>query len=138
MKNALLCLAAVVAGFLVGSCVNMGLIQLGAIIIPLPPGADTSTSEGFKAALPLFETKHFLFPFLAHAIGVLAGAAVAAFIAPIHKLAMAMVIGSLFMAAGIYVALTYPSPMWFDLLDIVFAYLPMAWLGWKLTSSMKR
>lgn len=28
--------------------------------------------------------------------------------------------------------LMLPSPMWFDILDLGVAHLPMSWLGWKL------
>lgn len=36
---------AIVVGFIVGSIVNMGLVNLGPMVIPLPDGADVSTME---------------------------------------------------------------------------------------------
>ena len=33
-----------------------------------------TTAQGIRAALPKLEPRHFLFPFLAHALGTLAGA----------------------------------------------------------------
>ena len=65
---------AVIAGLVVGSLVNMALVMLSGHVIPPPAGVDTATTEGLKAAMPLFEPKHFLFPFLAHAVGTLVGA----------------------------------------------------------------
>jgi uncharacterized membrane protein YqgA involved in biofilm formation len=125
---------AVVAGFVIGSIVNMGLISVSGTAIPPPDGADVTTMEGLKASMHLFEPKHFVFPFLAHALGTLVGAAVAASIAASHKFHLAITIGVLFLAGGIASALMLPSPLWFDVLDLCNAYIPMAWIGWKLAT----
>lgn len=125
---------AVLAGFLVGSVVNMGLIMVSGRVIPPPTGADVTTLEGLTASLPLFEPKHFLFPFLAHALGTLVGAAVAARVAATHRVAMAYVVGGCFLAGGIANVLMLPAPAWFDAVDLLFAYLPMAWLGARLAT----
>ena len=69
---------AVIGGMLVGSVVNMGLIMVSGYIIPPPEGADVTTMEGLAATMHLFEPRHFIFPFLAHAFGTLAGAWLAA------------------------------------------------------------
>lgn len=123
---------AVVAGFIVGSIVNMTLINVGHAVVGLPPGADVSTMEGVAAAMQLFEPKHFLVPFVAHAGGTLAGALVAALIAASHKLTIAMVIGVLFLLGGITAGIYIGSPMWYNAIDFIFAYIPFAWLGAKL------
>ena len=73
MKRVSRLILAVIAGLLVGSIANMALVMLSGHVIPPPAGVDTTTAEGLKAAMPLFEPKHFLFPFLAHAIGTLVG-----------------------------------------------------------------
>jgi hypothetical protein len=125
---------AAVAGVLIGSAVNGTLISVGGSVIPPPPGTDVNTMEGLKAAMPLFEARHFLFPFLAHAIGTLAGAAAAALLAASRKFHLAMLIGVVFLAGGIGAVMMLPAPMWFNLLDLVGAYVPMAWLGWKLAT----
>lgn len=123
---------AAVAGLVIGSIVNMGLVNVSGHAIPPPAGADLATSEGLKAAMHLFEPKHFIFPFLAHALGTLVGAAVAAYFAASRKFYLAMLIGVVFLAGGISMVLMLPSPIWFDVLDLAGAYLPMAWIGWKL------
>lgn len=123
---------AVIAGLIVGSLVNGSLIMISGSVIPLPEGADTSTTEGLKAAIPLFEPKHFLFPFLAHALGTLVGAFIATKIAPNYGFKPAMVVGLFFLAGGIMMVFTVPTPTWFTLLDLVGAYLPMAYIGWLL------
>jgi hypothetical protein len=63
---------------MLGSIVNMALIMLSGKVIPPPTGADVTTMEGLRAALHLFEPKHFIFPFLAHAVGTFVGATVSA------------------------------------------------------------
>ena len=68
---------AVFAGIILGSVVNMSLVLVSGHVIPLPEGAVGDTVEGLKQTIHLFEPKHFLFPFLAHALGTLVGAFVA-------------------------------------------------------------
>jgi hypothetical protein len=128
---------AVIAGFILGSIINMSLITVSGSIIPAPNGADVTTLEGLKATIHLFEPKHFLFPFLAHALGTLGGAFVAAKIAANHKLKFAMSIGFLFLVGGVANILMLPSPLWFTLVDLVGAYLPMAFVGFRLASIKK-
>jgi hypothetical protein len=123
---------AVVAGLVLGSVVNMGLIMLSGKVIPPPAGADVTTMEGLKASIHLFEPKHFLFPFLAHALGTLVGAFVAAKLAAGSGLVPPLVVGVLFLAGGVANVLMLPAPLWFDIVDLVGAYLPMAWLGARL------
>jgi hypothetical protein len=125
---------AVVAGLVVGSAVNMGLIAASGGVIPPPPGADLTTAEGLKASMHLLEPRHYVFPFLAHALGTLAGAAVAAGVAASRRVTMAMVVGVFFLAGGIAAVWMLPSPMWFNVLDLAAAYLPMAWIGGTLAT----
>lgn len=128
---------AVLAGLIVGGAVNMGIITLSGSIIPTPNGADVTTMEGLKATMHLFEPKHFLMPFLAHALGTLVGALIAALIAASHKLRLALVIGVVFLAGGIQMVMALPSPLWFSITDIVGAYIPMAYLGAKLVTKKR-
>jgi len=122
---------AVVAGIIIGSIVNMGIIMISGSIIPPPDGADVTTTEGLKASMHLFEPKHFIFPFLAHAIGTFVGAFLAALIAANHKIKFALGIGVLFLVGGVASIFMLPSPTWFTVVDLVGAYIPMAYLGGK-------
>jgi hypothetical protein len=132
--NILRNILAIIAGIVVGGLVNLGIVMLGYKLIPLPPGVDTSTMEGLKAAMPLFEAKHFIMPFAAHAIGTLVGALIAALIAVSHKMKFALAVGVWFILGGIAACLMIPAPTWFVALDLIVAYFPMAWLGGKLGS----
>jgi len=134
---------AVVAGAILGSMINMGLINIGGAIIPAPMGANVTTFEGLRESIHLFQPINFLFPFLAHALGTLAGAALAGVIAGKNKLIAAMVIGLFFLAAGSANVYMLPSPLWFNVLDLTLAYFPMAYLGfllakWEERFAMKR
>ena len=123
---------AVITGIVAGSIVNMGLIMISGSVIPPPEGADITTMEGLQNAMHLFEPKHFLFPFLAHSLGTFAGAFIAAKIAANHKMKIALGIGCLFLIGGIINIVMLPSPLWFTIVDLVGAYIPMAYLGGKL------
>jgi hypothetical protein len=129
---------AVVAGAVVGGCVNMGLIVLGGQLIPAPGGGDVSTPEGLAAVMPLFEPKHFLFPFLAHALGTLVGALVATRLALGREAGPAIVVCVLFLFGGVTAVVMFPAPLWFEVVDLVFAYIPAAWIGHRLASVRPR
>lgn len=128
---------AVIAGFLAGSAVNMALIMSNGVLVPLPPGVDMNTAEGIAAAMPLLQPQHFLTPFLAHALGTLVGATVAAGLAVGRRHVPAMVIGACFFAGGIMAVAMIPAPMWFNAADLILAYFPMAYLGYRLALKIK-
>lgn len=115
-----------------GSAVNMGIIMISGSIIPPPNGADITTMEGLKSTMHLFGPEHYIFPFLAHALGTLVGAFVAAKIATTNKIKFALAIGFFFFLGGAINAYMLPAPTWFLILDLAGAYFPMAYLGKKL------
>lgn len=123
---------AVVAGVIVGGVVNMGIIQIGPFVIPHPEGVNTSTMESLAASMHLFQTKHFVTPFLAHALGSLVGALVGAYIAVSHKMKFALGLGCWFLLGGIMAVYMLPAPMWYNVVDLMLAYIPMAYIGGKL------
>ena len=121
----------VIAGVVAGGSVNMGIIMISGSVIPPPQGADVTTMEGLEAAMHLFEPKHFLMPFLAHAIGTLVGAYIAALIASTKKMYFALGVGAWYLLGGTINVLMLPSPMWFTFVDLIGAYIPMAYLAGK-------
>ncbi|WP_394749993.1 hypothetical protein [Spongiimicrobium salis] len=122
---------AVVAGWLGGSIVNLGLVKLGHTLLPIE-GVDPNDMDALAAVMPNLEAQYFIFPFLAHALGTLVGAAIAARIAANHKMRHALIIGMLFLAGGIWVNYILPGPTWFAVADILLAYIPMALIGGKI------
>ena len=123
---------AILAGFVIGSIVNMGLIMVGPSVIPLPEGVDPADMKSLKANMHLFEARHFLFPWLAHALGTLVGALAAGSIATTKKAGAAWFIGCVFMLGGTANAFMLPAPAWFIAADLLGAYLPMAWIATKV------
>lgn len=138
MSRFLRLLLGVVLGFVAGSAVNMGLVTLSGQVIAPPAGADVSTMAGLKAALPLFEPKHFVFPFLAHALGTLSGAFVATLLAPERSAGPAYAVGGLFLLGGIASVFMLPAPVWFSAVDLLLAYLPAAFVGHALAARLTR
>jgi hypothetical protein len=128
---------ALILGIAIGGGVNMALVILGPILIAPPPGADMASAEGLKASMHLLEPKHFLMPFLAHAVGTFAGALSGSLITVSLRSIVAYAIGIVFLCGGIAASFMIPAPTWFIVLDLVAAYLPMAWLGSSLADRLK-
>jgi len=120
---------ALIGGAIVGMIVNMGLILISGDIIAPPAGADMTTAEGITAAMPMLEYKHFIMPFLAHALGTLVGALVAGLVAASHQTKFALGIGAFFLLGGIANMYQIPHPTWFAVIDMTLAYIPMGILG---------
>lgn len=138
MPNLLRNILAILAGIVIGGAVNMALIVLSPSIVAPPAGVDLNDAESLGASMHLFEPRHFVMPFLAHALGTLAGALTACLFAAAHKGLLAYAIGAVFLCGGIAAGVMIPAPAWFIAVDLVAAYLPMAWLGVQIGSSMHR
>jgi hypothetical protein len=135
MKPIIKNILAIITGWLGGSVINMALIQTGHKLIPIE-GIDSNDMNALVAVMPTLEFEYFIFPFLAHALGTLAGAAIAGLIATSHKMKYSMGIGGLFLIGGIIVNYMLPGPTWFAVADIVIAYIPMAWIGGKMANKI--
>ena len=129
---------AILGGIVLGGLVNMALITLSPSLIPPPEGVDVSSAESLSGSIHLFEPRHFIMPFLAHALGTLAGALAAYLIAATHKVKLAYVIGIFFLCGGVAASFLIPAPAWFIALDLLAAYLPMAWLATRIGAAVAR
>jgi len=130
-------LFAVLAGVVVAVIVNGGLIAISPMIVPPPAGVDMTTVEGMAEGMELLGPLNFLMPFLAHALGTLSGALVASFLAPAHRQLAAYVVAAFNLLGGIVAATMIPAPVWFIVLDLLVAYLPMAWLALQIGGSLR-
>jgi hypothetical protein len=137
MKLILRNVLAVIAGFVLGSIVNMLLVNAGPHVFALPPGVDMNDMNGLKSSAHLMQPKNFVFPFLAHALGTLVGALTAHLIAASRRSVFAYLIGVLNLAGGIAASFMIPAPTWFIALDLLVAYLPMAWLASRLGRTLR-
>ena len=123
---------AVLAGIFVGGIANFLLNYYLSYLIPPPDGVDVSNIESIKANIHLYKPIHFLFPFLAHSLGTFSGAVLAIKISKQTKIAY--MVALVFLYGGISMVTQVPSPMWFTVLDLGIAYIPMAWLATKMSS----
>lgn len=132
-------IAGVILGVLIGGQVNMFIINHGHNILPDFPGLDRTNMETLTESLikniHLFEPKHFITPFLAHALGTFASAFIACKIALSNHFRISMIIGSLSLLGGIMAVKMIPAPMWYNSFDLICAYIPMAFLGYKLATT---
>ena len=126
--NILRNIIAVITGFFIGSFVNMSLIDMGANFYPIE-GVLPGDMDALVAAMPNLSGEYFIFPFLAHALGTLVGAVFTGMIAATHKMKFIWTIGALFFIGGIAASIILPAPYWFIVIDLVFAYIPMAWIA---------
>ena len=122
----------IVVGFIIGSVVNIALVNIGPAVFPLPEGANVSTMEGLRESMKQFTPANFVFPFLGHALGTLCGAFIAAKIAASHKMKFAIAVGVLFLAGGTLMVGMVGGPVWFCAADLILAYVPMGYLGGML------
>jgi hypothetical protein len=128
MKPQIKNILAIILGWLAGSIINMGLIQTGHLVFPIE-AIDINNMEALASVMPTLGYEYFIFPFFAHAFGTLVGAFVAGLIAVKNNMKFSLAIGVLFLLGGIAVSYLLPEPIWFTVLDITTAYIPMAWLG---------
>ena len=132
MQSILRNIFAVVLGVAIGGVINMALVNLGPMFIPPPPGVDINNVESINESIHLYQPKHYLIPFLAHALGALVGAMVAFMAAGTRRVICAYIVGGLFLLGGITAATMISAPVWFVMLDLGVAYIPMAWLGARI------
>ena len=117
---------ALLAGVILGSVLNMSFIVAGSKVFPL--------SESFEPMNAMnWDLKFFIFPFLAHALGTLAGAFIAAKIATTYKKTFALFVGAFFLIGGAMMVLMLPAPNRFVILNLILAYIQMGWLGWRIS-----
>lgn len=134
MSNTLRNTLAVVAGIVVGALVNGALIAVSPAIIPPPEGVDVTNTEALQRGIHLFAPRHFLMPWLAHALGTLMGALVTVRLAATRQGRLAFLVGALFFAGGVSASMMIPAPVWFIAADLIGAYFPMAWLATRIES----
>lgn len=122
-------LLAIPMGLVAGSAINMTLVVLSPLVIAPPAGVAVGDAQSLAASMHLFAPRHFVMPFLAHALGTLAGALATTLFAASHKAPMAYAVGAIFLGGGVAMSMMIPAPGWFVAIDLLTAYVPMAWAG---------
>lgn len=131
VKNSL----AVLWGILCGGAVNYGVISLGAFLVASLENVALDSVNGINSNINLYSSTYFMIPLLGHGIGTLVGACVTAKTAQTNKSKLAIVIGLIFLYGGITLSSQTTAPIWFSLVDLTMAYIPMAWLGNRLSKA---
>ena len=114
-------------GIIIGMIINMGLIYLGSAIFIPPHSFEPSNATNW-------DLQYFVFPFLAHSLGTLSGALTVTKLSKNSSIIFPLIVGIYFLAGGIYMTTILPAPIWFVFLDLIFAYIPMVFLAWKISS----
>ena len=130
----------VILGTLIGSTVNGAILDLSAKFFPLPKGADNSSMEALQKTIHLFRPIDYFPAFLAHAMGSLVAAiCITLFIKDqkAHRRGSYIASG-LFLIGGIIMVMALPAPFWFESIDLVFAYFPMAFLGIFIAEKLRK
>jgi len=122
---------AIISGIIAGSIINAGIIFVFIAIFGAPEGMDLLDEESVKAYADKLTTANFVGTLLAHQLGTLVGAIVAAKIAPVHKMIFSIGIGVWFLFGGIYASTLISAPTWFIITDFAL-YIPFAFIGGKL------
>jgi len=130
-------IAAFLIGLVVGAILNGLTIKYLGPVIGYPDGVNPDDLDSMIDNMHLYEFKHFMTPFIAHSIGSISGAFVCSMIAAKYHLGLSLGIALLFLFGGITMVVLLPAPMWFNVLDLVVAYFPMAYIGWVLAGMKK-
>jgi hypothetical protein len=121
---------AVLAGMIVGSAVNMGLIMLSWQIFPMPEGMDPNDSAQFNEYVAGLPVAALLLVILAHLGQSFVGGLVAARIAATRPMVVALIIGALTLLGGILNMMSIEHPTWMYI--EVPLYIVVAWAAGRL------
>ena len=122
---------AVVVGFLVGSALNMALIQLNMrVFFPMLAGMDMNDPAAFNAFMKTLPASAFIVPMVAHLGQSFVGGWLAARLGASRPMLLAMIVGVLSLAGGIVAMTMIEGPGW--MIVELPLYLVVAWFAGKL------
>ncbi len=126
---------ALLIGAALGMAINGWIIGMSNTFIPLPKGVDPNNLESIRTHIHLYAWKDFVIPFWAHAIGTFVSAFTAAKFWLGDKKIPGYIFGLFFLSIGITMVYLIKAPILPSLMDLLFAYLPMGWLGARLAGA---
>ena len=103
---------AVLAGMIVAGVLIAAVESVSSAIFPLPPGLDIHDHEAMRQHIDTLPIGAFLMVLAAWAIGSFGGSWVAARLATRARLVHGLIIGALFLLAGVLNMLMIPHPWW--------------------------
>lgn len=116
---------AVFVGMVVGMVANMGLIFANMALFPAPPGLDFNDTEAMQAYIGALPATGFILPMVAHLMQAGLGGWVAARLGASRPVVLALIIGVVTLAGGLYNLMVLPGPWWMWV--EVPLYLVVAW-----------
>jgi hypothetical protein len=132
LRSAVALILGVVLGFILIAAIEIA----GQVIYPFPTDTDPTDMEAVKTAFASAPPLVLVPVFLGWAVGTFAGAALAALLAGRAPVAHGLIIGVLFLLAGIANMLMLPHPLWFWVVGLA-VFLPAGYLGGKCASRGK-
>lgn len=126
-------LLGVLAGAFVAGLVIFAIQALNLFVYPPPPGFDMNDPAAVAAFVGAAPASAMLVVLASYAAGTVAGAWVAARVAGHAHAAHGLIIGALFLLAGIWNVVTLPHPLWF-VVACLGIFLPAGWFGGQLAA----
>ena len=122
---------AVLSGLLAGGALNMALIQLNMhVLFPMPPGMDMNNPEEFSTFVATLPALAFVVVLFAHLGQSFFGGWVAARLGASRPILLAMIVGALSLAGGIYAMTLIKGPDW--MMVELPLYLVTAWFAGRI------
>jgi hypothetical protein len=128
---------AVLAGSIVAGVLIAAVEAVSSSVYPLPPGVDHHDYESLRQYVEQLPLGAFLLVLVAWAIGTFAGAWVAARLATRARFAHGLVVGALFLLAGVLNMLMIPHPAWMWA-GAVLVFVVCSYLGARLADVSAR
>jgi hypothetical protein len=133
LRSVVALILGMVLGFFLIAAIEIG----GQVIYPFPADTDLADVKAVKAAFANAPPVVLLPVLLGWAVGTFAGAALAALMAGRAPEVHGVIIGVLFLLAGIANMLMLPHPLWFWVVGLA-VFVPAGYLGAKCASRRKR
>lgn len=119
------------AGAVVAFALIAGIQALNQALYPPPAGLDFNDRAAVAEYIALAPLGAMLVVLAGYAVGTFAGAFVAAKAAGWAPVGHALILGGLFLAAGVANVVMLPHPAWFTAASLA-VFVPAAWLGGRL------
>ncbi len=123
-------IAAVIFGLIVGSIVNLALLQLNLVLFPLPEGVELEDTERMREVVQGMPPKAWVLILAAHLGQAFVGGWFAARLGKSHPLRLALIVGSLSLVGGMANAILLATPAW-TWAEMPF-YLVFAWVAGRI------
>lgn len=127
LRNALALMAGLIAAFVFNSVT----LQLLGSLTGMEAQSEM-TPEEIANHLKNLKPWQFAVPFAAHVLGSFAGGFIAASLSKTQPKVLAVTVALIHLAGGVAMVMAFPHPIWFVILDLTLAYVPIAWLAYKV------